>query len=39
MGKEAWIICSVKEAKHLGSMEPVEGTMYKGPKHPQQVFE
>jgi len=35
---EVWQV-SGKKAKHLGSMEPVEGTMYKGPKHPQQVFE
>ena len=35
---EVWQV-SGKKAEHLGSLEPVEGTMYKGPKHPQQVFE
>lgn len=35
---EVWRI-SGKKAYHQGSMEPVEGTMYRKPNHPPQTFE
>ena len=35
---EVWQV-SGKKAEHLGSMEPIEGTMYKKPNHPPAKFE